>query len=872
MSQATPSLLRKRTRSSTAAASSIDSSTSGIRNGNGSANTENVKHWRGAGDRDERKRAADETSEQFPRVLRSTSSIFRTSMRGSSSKDSGDDTLEMKTSPHSAAQRCAGTTGTAELPVCAICLETVRDPAQLNSCTHVFCTPCITEWSTKFASSCPLCKVEITSFSYRVHAVYCSHYIPDCGNTTASSPASSRKPFVLATPEASRGRRSSCRCPMALRVVECRRQRVVDNDVPPELLALLDGVLCSLCTEGDHEELLLLCDACDTGFHTFCLSPMLSEIPVGEWFCPDCYAARHRQAARPSSSSSSPSITAARSNASDNASAASRRRRMQESRLLSHSGSSSTRVGAVTEERSSLSLRMRATGIGASPSSAQSPTHSLTHPPTHSSMHSPNSSRDIPIATSSLRGALSSRALTSSASSSLSSPTRTLSLPPFSSLPVPAAPATSTAPRAALSAVLAPSPLPSEASTLQAPHSHGPFPFSDRRASTLARLVSRTLSADSTARRIASPAVALSSPVPPPPSPQSAKREADTHDTTHQIMRTITTTAFTTSGTTHGPSLPADASALSLSDYADSGARECSALNPSPVISPDSLIDTSQEGGEESCGGATDRGGSEECPSHAVPVPSPTCFLHQSIPSQSASHSHISSPPPPSLPSSTSSPPPAATPRSPRTSLVQHTPAGAGGEMGTMASSRSASAPSSLAHVFSSPDHAGSLPAVTPPLVVRRPHLQRTMMSLSAQARPSSLSALRATAIAPSMTSPRVFVAVKTPLPSRQKEEGQHQLHKEQVEQQSSSFQSSCNIASFFQVTRPDLTSSSSRASTAAAGIESPSVVRKGCTHFRRQEEGRGEEEGGDDEEQKHEMKQRRYSYPSPVAAASIRT
>lgn len=33
---------------------------------------------------------------------------------------------------------------------------------------------------------------------------------------------------------------------------------------------------------------ILLCDSCDSGYHTACLRPPLMLIPDGEWFCPPC--------------------------------------------------------------------------------------------------------------------------------------------------------------------------------------------------------------------------------------------------------------------------------------------------------------------------------------------------------------------------------------------------------------------------------------------------------------------------------------------------------------------------------------------------------------------------------------------------------
>ncbi|XP_029202523.2 bromodomain adjacent to zinc finger domain protein 2B-like isoform X3 [Acropora millepora] len=47
-------------------------------------------------------------------------------------------------------------------------------------------------------------------------------------------------------------------------------------------------VFCQICRKGDNEELLLLCDGCDRGYHTYCCTPKLSSIPEGDWYCMDC--------------------------------------------------------------------------------------------------------------------------------------------------------------------------------------------------------------------------------------------------------------------------------------------------------------------------------------------------------------------------------------------------------------------------------------------------------------------------------------------------------------------------------------------------------------------------------------------------------
>ncbi|KAG1677403.1 Splicing factor, arginine/serine-rich 19 [Nymphon striatum] len=65
---------------------------------------------------------------------------------------------------------------------------------------------------------------------------------------------------------------------------------------PVESLALPDTfepdlhllTVCEVCDSGDTEDQLLLCDGCDRGYHCYCLSPTLDEIPIEEWFCSDC--------------------------------------------------------------------------------------------------------------------------------------------------------------------------------------------------------------------------------------------------------------------------------------------------------------------------------------------------------------------------------------------------------------------------------------------------------------------------------------------------------------------------------------------------------------------------------------------------------
>lgn len=42
--------------------------------------------------------------------------------------------------------------------------------------------------------------------------------------------------------------------------------------------------MCEVCNDPGHEDKLMICDACDSGYHTFCLSPPLNRPPLGKTF------------------------------------------------------------------------------------------------------------------------------------------------------------------------------------------------------------------------------------------------------------------------------------------------------------------------------------------------------------------------------------------------------------------------------------------------------------------------------------------------------------------------------------------------------------------------------------------------------------
>jgi len=55
----------------------------------------------------------------------------------------------------------------------------------------------------------------------------------------------------------------------------------------PISLAELDAIGCEMCTLKTDESLMILCDGCDKGFHTFCIG-LGRRVPAGNFFCMTC--------------------------------------------------------------------------------------------------------------------------------------------------------------------------------------------------------------------------------------------------------------------------------------------------------------------------------------------------------------------------------------------------------------------------------------------------------------------------------------------------------------------------------------------------------------------------------------------------------
>jgi hypothetical protein len=62
-----------------------------------------------------------------------------------------------------------------------------------------------------------------------------------------------------------------------------------------EYSSLDEDTACQICEREDDDIKMLLCDECNQGFHLYCLSPQLHQIPMGDWVCPGCQQASQHE-------------------------------------------------------------------------------------------------------------------------------------------------------------------------------------------------------------------------------------------------------------------------------------------------------------------------------------------------------------------------------------------------------------------------------------------------------------------------------------------------------------------------------------------------------------------------------------------------
>ncbi|XP_042500318.1 methyl-CpG-binding domain-containing protein 9-like [Macadamia integrifolia] len=73
------------------------------------------------------------------------------------------------------------------------------------------------------------------------------------------------------------------------------------NEIPK---APWDEGVCKVCGIDKDDDSVLLCDTCDSEYHTYCLNPPLARIPEGNWYCPSCVSGhgKSHDASKPVSS------------------------------------------------------------------------------------------------------------------------------------------------------------------------------------------------------------------------------------------------------------------------------------------------------------------------------------------------------------------------------------------------------------------------------------------------------------------------------------------------------------------------------------------------------------------------------------------
>ncbi|KAK0753237.1 hypothetical protein B0T18DRAFT_9747 [Schizothecium vesticola] len=121
--------------------------------------------------------------------------------------------------------------------------------AKIDVCGHVLHNNCLREWSEK-ANSCPICR---QTFNL-VHV-----YDKVGGKLLSSREVEDKK-----------------------QVAEFDLQIWLDENPDEEEIQ----IPCPICNLADQEDVLLLCDACDTPYHTHCIG--LDSVPRGSWYCMEC--------------------------------------------------------------------------------------------------------------------------------------------------------------------------------------------------------------------------------------------------------------------------------------------------------------------------------------------------------------------------------------------------------------------------------------------------------------------------------------------------------------------------------------------------------------------------------------------------------
>ncbi|KAJ0754911.1 putative chromatin regulator PHD family [Helianthus annuus] len=146
-----------------------------------------------------------------------------------------------------------------QLGTCGVCLldEGVSLRGFIDSCDHYFCFVCIMEWA-KIESRCPICKRRFSTIHRpKKDGVFLSERIVNV--------------------------------PVRDQIYNHGGNATIG---PPDPYS---QVKCSVCCGSSDEQLLLLCDLCDSAAHSYCVG-LGATVPEGDWFCKDCTLSRDEHA------------------------------------------------------------------------------------------------------------------------------------------------------------------------------------------------------------------------------------------------------------------------------------------------------------------------------------------------------------------------------------------------------------------------------------------------------------------------------------------------------------------------------------------------------------------------------------------------
>ena len=173
-------------------------------------------------------------------------------------------------------------------PQCIICLEAFPSAqphvrAAFDACNHAYChVACASSW-TAHSNSCPLCKAPVQLLQDVTVAP--TPKLSSLGALAAASPRACDGDEMDATVH------RSCMALNRSHAVSAAALQVdAGDELTAALQAQLENSLCQVCGHDQDDHLLLLCDGCEAGAHTYCVG--LPAVPAGDWFCSSCQTAR----------------------------------------------------------------------------------------------------------------------------------------------------------------------------------------------------------------------------------------------------------------------------------------------------------------------------------------------------------------------------------------------------------------------------------------------------------------------------------------------------------------------------------------------------------------------------------------------------